>query len=176
MTVKLELYTLESIESIDEDPVASPSSEPPKSLPPPLPESARKLSPARVAADDAFADGMLERLAAGDYLGVVMAAGALLEHQPNHADALDCLQIARSELISVYVARLGSTKRVPRVAMSAEGLMALSLDFAAGLVLSHVNAVASIDDIVRACGLPKVDALRILSELFLRRGICLSPK
>jgi hypothetical protein len=173
MTVKLELYTLEAI---DEDPVAASISEPPKSLPPPLPESARKLSPARVAADDAFADGMLERLAAGDYLGVLMAASALLEHQPNHADALDCIQIARSELVNVYVARLGSTKRVPRVAMSAEGLMALSLDFAAGLVLSHVNAVASIDDIVRACGLPKVDALRILSELFLRRGICLSPK
>jgi hypothetical protein len=171
MTLKLELYTREPTPT---DPVGAPSSEPPKSLPPPLPESARRLSPARVAADGAFADCMIERLAAGDYAGVLMAASALLEHQPNHADALDCMKIARSELINVYVARLGSTKNVPRVVMSAEGLMALSLDFAAGLVLSHVNAVSSIDDIVQSCGLPKVDTLRILSELFLRRGIGLS--
>jgi hypothetical protein len=114
---------------------------------------------------------MIERLAASDYAGVLIAAEALLEHQPNHADALDSAQIARSELAKLYQGRLGSLERVPRVVMGPEGLLALSLDFGAGLLLSRVNGTATLGGIVEACGLPKLEALRILSELFLRRAI-----
>jgi hypothetical protein len=114
---------------------------------------------------------MIERLAASDYAGVLLAAEALLEHQPNHTDALDCAQIARSELSKVYVTRFGSLQRVPRVVVGPEGLVALSLDFGAGFLLSRVDGKATVGDIVDGCGLPRLDALRTLSELFLRRAI-----
>ncbi|MGO9835324.1 MAG: hypothetical protein ACLP1X_14015 [Polyangiaceae bacterium] len=169
MSLRMEIYSSDEPDSPAMEP--TPSSQPVKSQPPPLPESARRLSPARAAADATFADSMIERLAAGDYAGVVMAAEALLEHQPNHADALDSAQIARSELAKVYQSRLGSMERVPRVVMGPEGLLALSLDFGAGLLLSRVNGTVTLAGIVETCGLPKLESLRILSELFLRRAI-----
>src|SRR5258708_24393665 len=89
------------------------SSAQPRSQPPPLPQSASRLAPARAAADAAFAERMLERLAASDYSGALMAAETLLVHQPLHGDALDCAQMARSELRKLYVARLGSRDRIP---------------------------------------------------------------
>ncbi|HXN31091.1 MAG TPA: hypothetical protein VN894_04485, partial [Polyangiaceae bacterium] len=66
-------------ESIESHVEPEPSSEPPpKSQPPPLPESACHIPPARAAAGAASADRMLERLAASDYCGALMAAEALL--------------------------------------------------------------------------------------------------
>jgi hypothetical protein len=146
--------------------------EPPRSVPPPLPESANRLEPARAAADDALADTMLERLAAGDYEGAVMAAEALLEYRPRDRDALDAAQIAKTELRKVYVARLGSIERVPHIAMGPDAVFALkSLDFRAGYLLSRVDGHASIYEIVEGASIPSLEALGILSELYLRRVI-----
>jgi len=170
MSVSHEFYALPG-SSTPEAPESKPSSQPPKSLPPPLPQSAMRLSPVRAAADSAFAECMIERMAAGDYEGVLMASSALLEHQPNHGDALDCAQIARSELAKVYTARIGSMQRVPRAVMGPEGLQALSLDFAAGLLLSRVDGAATVGEIIASCRLPRLAALRSISELFLRRAI-----
>jgi len=59
-----------------------PSSRRPTSAPPPLPRSASRLSTssARASADARFADHMLERLAAGDSAGALLAAESLLVH------------------------------------------------------------------------------------------------
>jgi hypothetical protein len=148
-----------------------PGSAPPSSQPPPLPPSASQIPAARAAADAAFADCMIERLAASDYAGALTAAEALLVCHPLHADALDCANIARSELRKLYVARLGSLDRVPHVEMATQGLLGLSLDFRAGLLLSRIDKHARLGDIVDACGLPKLDALRLLSEMYLQRVI-----
>ncbi len=151
---------------------APPSSRSPKSAPPPLPESANRIPPSRAAADNAFAESMLERLAAGDYEGAVLAAEALLEYRPRDQDALDCAQIAQGELRKVYVGRLGSIERVPRVAMGPEAIFSLqSLDFRAGYLLSRVDGVSTIHQIVESGSIPSLEALRILSELYLRRVI-----
>ncbi len=148
-----------------------PSSRAPKSSPPPLPESASQIPPARAAADDAFADEMMARLAAGDYLGAALAAEALLEYRPRDQDALDAAQIARSELRKVYVSRLGSLDRVPQVAMGPDAIFSLALDFRAGYLLSRVDGVSTLEGIVESGCVPSLEALRILSELYLRRVI-----
>jgi hypothetical protein len=146
--------------------------EPPRSVPPPLPESASQVQPARAAADEALADTMLERLAAGDYEGAVMAAEALLEYRPRDRDALDAAQIAKTELRKVFVARLGAIERVPHIAMGPDAIFAQSsLDFRAGFLLSRVDGVSSIYEIVEGASIPSLEALRILSELYLRRVI-----
>ena len=74
----------------------------PRSTLPPLPQIAAEVPPSRAAADDAFADTMFERLAAADYEGAHLAAHALLEVRPRDPDALDCAQIAESELRRLY--------------------------------------------------------------------------
>lgn len=146
--------------------------EPPRSVPPPLPESAAQLQPARAAADEALADTMLERLAAGDHEGAIMAAEALLEYRPRDRDAIDAAQIAKTELRKVYVARLGSLERIPHIAMGPDAIFAHhALDVRAGFLLSRVDGVASIYEIVEGAGIPSLEALRILSELYLRRVI-----
>jgi hypothetical protein len=153
------------------------SSRPPRSAPPPLPESASQIPPARAAADDAFAESMLERLAASDYQGALLAADALLEYRPRDQDALDCALMARTELRKLYVARLGSLEAVPHVAMGPDAIFTLkSLDFRAGYLLSRVDGQASIHEIVEGGSLPSLEALGVLSELFLRRVIVLDDR
>jgi hypothetical protein len=148
------------------------SSRPPRSMPPPLPDSASTIPPARAAADDAFAESMMERLAAGDYHAASLAAEALLEYRPRDQDALDCAEIARSELRKLYTSRLGSLERVPHVAMGPEAIFSLqALDFRAGYLLSRIDGVASLYEVVESGSLPSLEALRILSELLLRRVI-----
>ena len=158
-----------AIELVPDAPV---SSRPPKSAPPPLPESAHQVPPSRAAADNAFAESMLERLAAGDYEGASLAADALLEYRPRDQDALDCAQISKSELRKLYTARLGSLDRVPHVAMGPEAIFSLqALDFRAGFLLSRVDGVTSLREVVDSGSIPSLEALRILSELCLRRVI-----
>jgi hypothetical protein len=148
------------------------SSRPPKSAPPPLPLSASQVPPSRAAADNALAECMFDRLAAGDYGGASLAADALLEYRPRDQDALDCAQIAKSELRKVYTARLGSLDRVPHVAMGPEAIFSLqALDFRAGFLLSRVGGETSLFDIVESGSIPSLEALRIMSELYLRRVI-----
>ena len=148
------------------------SSRPPRSAPPPLPDSASQIPPARAAADDAFADNMMERLAAGDYEAAMLAAEALLEYRPRDPDALDCAQIARSELRKLYATRLGSLARVPLVAMGPDAIFSLqALVFRAGYLLSRVDGAVSLYEIVESGSIPSLEALRILSELYLRRVI-----
>jgi hypothetical protein len=126
----------------------------------------------RAAVDNAFAEQMFERLAAGDYSGALMAAEALLEVRPRDQDAQDCAQIAKSELRKLYIARLGSLQSVPQVAMGPDAIFSLqALDFRAGYLLSRVDGVSSIQEIVESGSIPSLEALRILSELFLRRVI-----
>jgi hypothetical protein len=146
-----------------------PSSAPSISQPPPLPEQATRFDRTRAAADRAFAECMLERLAASDYAGTLTAAEALLVQHPLHHDALECAAIARSELRKLYLARLGSPDSVPYIVVGLQGLLAL--DFRAGFLLSRIDKRASFAEIVEAGGLPELDALRILSELYLQRII-----
>ncbi len=151
------------------------SSRPPRSAPPPLPESASQIPPARAAADNAFAASMLERLAASDYQGALLAADALLEYRPRDQDALDCAQMARTELRKLYIGRIGSLDAVPHVAMGPEAIFSLrSLDFRAGYLLSRIDGLSSVREIVESGSLPSLEALGILSELFLRRVIVLN--
>jgi hypothetical protein len=157
------------------DPARPPSSTT-RAMPPPLPETpAPPPHSERVAADEVFAERMLECLAGSDYAGALIAAEALLETHPGHQDLLDTAQIARSELRRRYVARLGSLDRAPRLAMDPDGLATMhSLDFRSGLVLSRVDGRATLAEIVESSGLTSFDSLRILSELYLRRAIVLA--
>jgi hypothetical protein len=141
-----------------------------------LPQSARVVPLGqRVAADAAFAERMLEYLASSDYVGALLAAEALLETHPGHPDLLDTAQIARSELRRIYAARLGSLERTPRLAMGPDELLAIQgVDFRAGLLLSRVDGQATLAEIVQRSGVPAHEALRALSELYLRRAIVLS--
>jgi hypothetical protein len=147
----------------------------PRTDPPPLPASMREVPAVRAPDDAAFAELMLERLAASDYAGALVAAEALLRHSPTDADALDCAQMCRAELQKVYVARLGSLERVPCVphGMGPDHLASIGLDAIALAVIEQVDGTRDVAEIIRSAALPPFDVLRALSELYLRRLVAL---
>jgi hypothetical protein len=157
-----------------DDATPAPSSQP-RSMPPPLPPSASQIPPARAAADDAFTQRMIERLAAGDYVAALIAAESLLEFRPLDSDASDTAVIARGELRRLYIARLGSLERVPRLLVPLEALLSHAwVDARSALLVGRIDGVASIRHIVEAAGgMHATEALRLLSELVLRRAVAL---
>jgi HD-GYP domain-containing protein (c-di-GMP phosphodiesterase class II) len=60
---------------------------------------------------------------------------------------------------------LGSLDRVPRVVLTAGDLGKLALDHRAGFVLTFVDGVSTIDTLLDASGLPRLELLRILRDL-----------
>jgi len=148
---------------------------PVRSDPPPLPASVREMPAVRAPDDAAFAELMLERLAASDYAGALVAAEALLRQSPTDADALDCAQMCRAELQRVFVGRLGSLERVPRLAFEVgpDDAAAWGLDAISLAVLAQVDGARDVAEIIRTAAVPPLDVLRVLSELYLRRVIAL---
>jgi hypothetical protein len=145
----------------------------PPSDPPPLPSSVRELPTSRSPDDQVFADRMLERLAASDYAGALMAAETLLRRHPRDADALDCAEMSRTELRKLYGARLGSLERVPTIAMTPDALAGLTLDVFTGFLLSRIDGLTTLQEIAFGRGLVPDHALRVLSELYLQGVITL---
>ena len=77
----------------------------------------------------------------------------------------------RTVLEQMYTARIGPLDRVPFVAVPREQLRWLSIDHRAGFVLSHVDGLSSLEEIVDVSGMASLDALRILYELVQQRVI-----
>jgi hypothetical protein len=146
----------------------------PRSVPPDLPSSVRETGASRSPGDVAFADRMLERLAAGDYAGALLASETLLRHLPRDADALDCAEMARTELRKVYTARLGGDLDcAPSIAMAPEAIATLTLDVFAGFLLSRTDGRTTIQEMLVGQGVAPDRALRVLSELYLMGVIAL---
>jgi hypothetical protein len=68
-------------------------------------------------------------------------------------------------LENAYLAILGSVDAVPSLAVRGADLAKLSLDHRAGFVLTFVDGMSSVDDLIDASGLPRLEMLRILSDL-----------
>jgi hypothetical protein len=130
-------------------------------------EPAPALAPSGV---DARLRRVEERFAQGDYGKAFMMAEALLDEQPESARARRYVESCREMLRQTYLARLGDGARVPIVVLGALELSQLPLDHRAGFLLSRIDGSSSIDEILDVCGMPALDALRIIYEL-LQEGV-----
>ena len=84
---------------------------------------------------------------------------------PGDLEAAECGEECRSTLEAMLVSKLGSLERVPKVIVSGSQLRWLSMDHRAGFVLSLIDGVCSVELILDVCGMPRLDALRILDQL-----------
>lgn len=114
---------------------------------------------------------MRDRFSLGDYSGALVVAESILEDHPENAEALRYAESCRNVLAQMYTARIGPLERVPFIAVPREQLKWLSIDHRAGFVLSHVDGISSIEQILDVSGMPVLDALRILYELAQQRVI-----
>lgn len=141
------------------------------SMPRPRPSEAEEVAapPPDVAVE------MRERYAVGDFTGALVMAEAALEADPGDQEARRYVSTCKDILQQMYTARLGSTDLVPRVTLSSEQIRWLTLDHRSGFLLSCIDGYSSIDEILDVCGMPSLDALRILCDLLQQNVITVSP-
>ncbi len=114
---------------------------------------------------------MKDRYAVGDYTGALVIAESVLETDPNHVDAKRHAESCREILTQMYAARLGSLDQVLSVAVPPDQIRWLSLDHRAGFLLSLVDGVTSVEEILDVSGMTRLDALRILFTLVQQRVV-----
>jgi hypothetical protein len=116
---------------------------------------------------------MEDRFSIGDFAGAMEIAEELLARDPDHEEAKECVERSRVALRELYTSRLGPLDRVPVVAVARDQMRWLTIDHRAGFILSHVDGISNLEEIVDISGMAELDALRILSELVQQRIIAL---
>lgn len=117
---------------------------------------------------------MKGKFAMGDFSGALEVAESILDKHPNNDEAKNVARKCREVLQDMYSSRIAGLHRVPRVVMSSDQIRWLSLDHRAGFVLSMIDGISSVDDLLDVSGMPRLDALRILCELLDAKVILLS--
>jgi hypothetical protein len=117
---------------------------------------------------------MKGKFAMGDCSGALELADKILGQRPSDSDAQSVAKKAREVLIDMYASRISGMSRVPAVVMNSEQLRWLSLDHRAGFLLSMVDGISSVDDLLDVSGMPRLDAMRIICELLDAKVITLS--
>lgn len=145
--------------------------------PPDAPEELEAVLPTRGSATGSEASSLLDELrgryATGDFSGALEVAEAILETNPEHEEARRCAARCGEVLSQMYLARLGSVQRRIRVAIPADQIRWLSLDHREGFLLSLAESGASVEEVLDICGMPRLEALRILLGLLEQRVISL---
>jgi hypothetical protein len=106
----------------------------------------------------------------GDFEGALSVASAILRIDPDSHEAASYAESCRLRLRMSYAARLGSLLRVVNQVMSQERVRSLALDHRAGFVLACVDGFSTVEEILDVAGMPELDALRVLVDLF-ERGV-----
>ncbi|MBN2193939.1 MAG: hypothetical protein JW751_14075 [Polyangiaceae bacterium] len=112
-----------------------------------------------------------DRYAVGDFTGALVVAEALLEQEPEDLEAARFAQSCRDVLTQMYSARVGALDAPVRVAIPPDQIRWLSLDHRAGFLLSLVDGVSTVEEILDICGMPRLDALRLLFMLLEERVV-----
>lgn len=118
-------------------------------------------------------EDMQDRYAVGDFTGALVVAESILDSNPDHEDAKRYAQGCREVLTQMYAARIGPMEQVAQVAVPPDQITWLSLDHRAGFLLSLVDGVSSIEEILDVSGMTRLDALRIMYTLVQQNVIAL---
>ena len=73
----------------------------------------------------------------------------------------------------MYASRIADMQRVPNIIMSPDQIRWLSLDHRAGFLLSMIDGISSVDDLLDVSGMQRLDALRIICTLLDQKVIAL---
>jgi tetratricopeptide (TPR) repeat protein len=137
----------------DQAPLVGAPAPPPTAAPPEAALVAEDLRQAR----DAFA--------LGDFSGSLACIERVLALDPTNAEALAYLHENEATLVAMYESRLGPLDAAPRVKLKPEELLWLNLDHRAGFLLAQVDGSTTWEDLFSVCGLPRLEAARILARL-----------
>jgi hypothetical protein len=116
---------------------------------------------------------MKDRYAMGDFSGALTVAEKILEKVPTHEEASRCAQSCRDVLGDMYASRIGNMDQSLVVVMSPDQIRWLSLDHRAGFLLSMIDGMSTVEELLDVCGMQRLDALRIICNLLDQRVVSL---
>ncbi len=102
--------------------------------------------------------------AAGDHGGAVVAAEAALAIDDDEGVAS---MSARLDLAPVFTAYLGDLSRQPALARPLEDITSLPIAPQSAFLLSRIDGMMSLEDVLDICGMPRESAIRHLCQLYL---------
>jgi hypothetical protein len=149
--------------SLAGSPISEPAISPPFGSLDPL-ELAEELADHRTPPAETMS-AIEARIAAGDYGRALMLAESALAAHPGDPTLTRHAEGCRERMYRRYVERLGAGDHVPRLAMQRSALTGLQLDHRAGFLLSCVDGVSTVEEIIDVSAMPRLDAVRILHEL-----------
>ncbi len=126
--------------------------------------------------EDSSRPTMKERYVMGDFSGALEIAEGLLFSDASDLEAQRYATSCRDVLTQMYLSRLGGLDQVISVVLAPEELRWLNLDHRAGFLLSLVDGVSTIEELLDISGMTRLDALRILATLREQRAILLSTR
>jgi hypothetical protein len=104
----------------------------------------------------------------GDLERAVAAVDLALSEDPSSALAQKLIHRNRDTIMSVFQAYLGDLSRTPQLAKPLAQLANAPISPRAAFLLSRIDGLLSIDEILDVCGMPRLEAYRYLCQLFLR--------
>ena len=104
----------------------------------------------------------------GDLERAVAAVELALSEEPSSALAQKLIHRNRDTIMNVFQAYLGDLERTPSLARPLHELANAPISPRAAFLLSRIDGLISIDEILDVCGMPRLEAYRYLCQLFLR--------
>jgi hypothetical protein len=114
---------------------------------------------------------MEELYALDDLTGALRFAELILGREPDNQQAKRCADNCRRRLLSLYSSKIGSLGAVPVPALNDAELRWLGLDHRSGFLLSRVDGVSTVEEVLDICGMPRLEALKTLVDLLDRGAI-----
>jgi hypothetical protein len=114
---------------------------------------------------------MEELYALDDLTGALRFAELVLGREPANEQAKRCAENCRRRLLALYSSKIGNLGAVPVPAMTETELRWLGLDHRSGFLLSRVDGMATVEDVLDVCGMPRLEALKTLVDLLDRGAI-----
>jgi len=116
---------------------------------------------------------MRDRLALEDFAGALSVAERLLQLDRDDREARQVVLRCREELRALYSRRLGPLDQIPSTVVSPSEIRWLSLDNRAGFLLSLIDGMSTIEDIIDVSTMPSLEVLRTLHNLLTQKVIVL---
>lgn len=108
---------------------------------------------------------MADRFALGDFSGALGIAELILGTRGDDPAAAKYAEACREKLEHFYAARVGSLAAALRVVVRDSDVRWLGLDHRAGFLLSRIDSQLTIDELLDTSGMPRLEALRTISDL-----------
>lgn len=125
--------------------------------------------------DRLSAASLTELYALSDFSGALELAERRLEANPNDVEAQRYVQDCRRVLVKMQLSRLGSLQQIVELAVDSTELQWLTIDHRAGFLLSLIDGLSTLEDLLDICGMPRLQALQIFAELADQKVVRLRP-